>query len=604
MEGIQLYVCPSQRNAATKELSSTELRALLTPLLKDYGIINFEIWLCKSKFEATLTTHKRTDALQFLANCQKIRFRSRLVLGGQQLLIKPSKKNPDGILVRVLKREEKALLLRSSSNPDTGLVQVERLRRQFKISSLACGNWEYTGPDVQYHAYFHVSVEATITFGDRFVALDYEMQDFDNGGSVQLYRMLIPYSAITTYVLDRGQEHAFVYTLTAAPKIWLTDGNSFRRTRATCIKNMPLPVSTSCHDYRFELSTPSDADHLLRLEHAHLLPQCTLSSAAVYTAGDPFEAQFAQLNLELARRKYTLNFAITFQVQKLAQNGYLPPPTVLAIIPYVFNLQNYHGAPHTVAALRRLFQQLPSAGPLIKFTELDVRAITEMLGRSLEAIVEEQSDSKTADTLTTMVTYRAEVTPAATYLAGPDPESSNRVLRKYNKFSDHFLRVTFMDEDGEKVHRDRLLGQTAILHERFKDVLHDGIKVGGRLYEFLGFSHSSLRAQTCWFLAPFFDNDKRIDADFIISKLGDFSHIQNPAKCAARIGQAFTETSSSIAIDPTIVRIVGDITRNDRVFSDGVGTCSPKVLEILQGAQKSYHRPATVFQIRYLGKCY
>lgn len=603
MEGIQLYVCPSQRNAATKELSSTELRALLTPLLKDYGIINFEIWLCKSKFEATLTTHKRTDALRFLADSQKIRFRSRLVLGGQQLRIKASKKNPDGILVRVLKREEKALLLRTSSNPDTGLVQVERLRRQFKISSLACGNWEYTGPDVQYHAYFHVSVEATIIFGDRFVALDYEMQDFDNGGSVQLYRMLIPYSAITTYVLDRGQDHAFVYTLTAAPKIWLADGNSFRRTRETCIKNMPLPVSTSCHDYRFELSTPWDADHLLRLEHAHLLPQCTLSTAAVYTAGDPFEAQFAQLNLELARRKYTLDFTVTFQVQKLAQNGYLPPATVLAIIPYVFNLQKNHGAHLTVAALRRLFQQLPSAGPLTKFTELDIRAITEMLSCNVD-IVEEQFDYKAADTSTTMVTYRAEVTPAATYLAGPDPESSNRVLRKYSKFSDHFLRVTFMDEDGEKVHRDRLLGQTVILHERFKDVLHHGIKVGGRLYEFLGFSHSSLRAQTCWFLAPFFENDMRIDADFIISKLGDFSHIQNPAKCAARIGQAFTETSSSIPIDPTIVRIVGDITRNDRVFSDGVGTCSPKVLEILQGAQKSYHRPATVFQIRYLGKFY
>lgn len=368
-----------------------------------------------------------------------------------------------------------------------------------KISSLACGKWEYTGPDVQYHAYFHVSVEATITFGDRFVALDYEMQDFDNGGSVQLYRMLIPYSAITTYVLDRGQEHAFVYTLTAAPKIWLTHGNSFRRTPATCIKNMPLPVSTSCHDYRFELSTPSDADHLLRLEHAHLLPQCTLGSAAVYTAGDPFEAQFAQLNLELARRKYTLNFAITFQIQKLAQNRYLPPPTVLAIIPYVFKLQKNHGAPLTVAALRRLFQQLPSAGPLTKFTELDVRAITEMLSCNVEAI-EEQFDYKNADTSTTMVTYRAEVTPAATYLAGPDPESSNRVLRKYSNFSDHFLRVTFMDEDGEKVHRDRLLGQTVILHERFKDVLHHGIKVGGRLYEFSDSltAHSGLKHAGSW----------------------------------------------------------------------------------------------------------
>ncbi len=161
-----------------------------------------------------------------------------------------------------------------------------------------------------------------------------------------------------------------------------------------------------------------------------------------------------------------------------------------------------------------------------------------------------------------------------------------------------------MDEDGGTFYFDRLRRNEAIFHERFRDVLRNGIEAGGCLYEFLGFSHSSLRAQTCWFLAPFMIHGKRIDADSIISELGDFSHIRSPAKCAARIGQAFTDTSSSIPIDPTYVQEVDDIERNDRCFSDGVGTCSMKVLETLQATQKSFHIPATVFQIRYAGKCH
>jgi hypothetical protein len=42
-----------------------------------------------------------------------------------------------------------------------------------------------------------------------------------------------------------------------------------------------------------------------------------------------------------------------------------------------------------------------------------------------------------------------------------------------------------------------------IYHGRFKDVLLNGIKIADRKYDYLGFSHSSLRAQTCWFVAPF-----------------------------------------------------------------------------------------------------
>ncbi len=159
-----------------------------------------------------------------------------------------------------------------------------------------------------------------------------------------------------------------------------------------------------------------------------------------------------------------------------------------------------------------------------------------------------------------------------------------------------------MDVDGETFYFDKNFSNVDIFHCRFKEILNDGVEVAGRLFKFLGFSHSSLRAQTCWFLAPFIHDGKPVNADMIISSLGDFSHIRSPAKCAARIGQAFTETSSSTPIDPACVHEVEDVERNGRCFSDGVGTCSLSVLEGLQAVQKSSQLPATVFQIRIAGK--
>jgi hypothetical protein len=92
------------------------------------------------------------------------------------------------------------------------------------------------------------------------------------------------------------------------------------------------------------------------------------------------------------------------------------------------------------------------------------------------------------------------------FLYGPDPETTNRVLRQYADHHDYFLRVQFCDEDGGQVRFNSKVSNYKIYHERFKDILTNGIKIGDRQYGFLGFSHSSLRAQTCWFVAPFIFN--------------------------------------------------------------------------------------------------
>ena len=88
----------------------------------------------------------------------------------------------------------------------------------------------------------------------------------------------------------------------------------------------------------------------------------------------------------------------------------------------------------------------------------------------------------------------------------------------------------------------------------------------------------------------------------LISDLGDFTVIRSPAKCAARIGQTFSDTPTAVRIDPRAVKIVKDVEVGPRVFSDGVGTMSKTVWhQITNGLPRKGGSPPTCFQIRYAG---
>ena len=103
-------------------------------------------------------------------------------------------------------------------------------------------------------------------------------------------------------------------------------------------------------------------------------------------------------------------------------------------------------------------------------------------------------------------------------------------------------------------------------------------------------------------MAPFIYKEELHWARKVVEKLGDFSMIRSPAKCAARIGQAFSQTFTSITLPQDSIIHIPDIERNGRVFSDGVGTCSESVRERMRKeyTQSRGYNP-TVYQIRIAG---
>jgi hypothetical protein len=305
-----------------------------------------------------------------------------------------------------------------------------------------------------------------------------------------------------------------------------------------------------------------------------------------------------------------LPFNLLFQIQKLAQNSYLLPRVVLGLLPEIRAMTARSSLPVCISAVRKLFSQ-------INYPSLDSEATEFQVDGVIELLKENEQSFKTNALLleypgfqgrseNVAVIHRAKFSPTGVFLYGPEPESNNRILRKYPDHHEYFLRVQFCDEDGQPIRYGGRASNDRILNGRFTQVLKNGINIAGRIYAFLGFSNSSLRAQSCWFMAPFVYKDSLIYDHMLIADLGDFSVIRCPAKCAARIGQTFSDTPNSVAINPAIVFEIPDVKVKStdevtRVFSDGVGTMSKSVMyKIWDRLSRAGAKP-TVFQIRYSG---
>jgi hypothetical protein len=200
--------------------------------------------------------------------------------------------------------------------------------------------------------------------------------------------------------------------------------------------------------------------------------------------------------------------------------------------------------------------------------------------------------------------YKVQITPTSMKLQGPEPETKNRILRKFIGYTDHFVRVQFCDEDGQDVRFNSKVSSDAV-YDRFLNILNNGISVGGRKYDFLGFSHSSLRTKSTWFISPFVFQSTLQTYFTVISDLGRFNDIYSPARCAARIGQAFSETPFAIPLDENGIRHrpIDDIRSEDssRVFTDGVATISQEVVDAIHATLPPRRKEPTCFQIRWGG---
>ena len=202
------------------------------------------------------------------------------------------------------------------------------------------------------------------------------------------------------------------------------------------------------------------------------------------------------------------------------------------------------------------------------------------------------------------------ITPSRILPEGPYTTQSNRVIRWYQnhdtRLVEHFVRVEFRDEDRLTYRWDGKVDGTLFLQRRVGGILREGFELGGRTFEFLAYSQSSLREHAVWFVSPFHDPvEGFVNAEHIRARLGDFSKLRRtPSKYAARIAQAFTATDPSVNIRRDHWEEQADIGPH----TDGVGTISPKLADMIWeekckagGDLRENRVKPSAYQFRFLG---
>ena len=291
----------------------------------------------------------------------------------------------------------------------------------------------------------------------------------------------------------------------------------------------------------------------------------------------------------LHRKIATFEWSVAFQLESLLHNGLLHTGDIEELLPQVEALCQKHNKKRTsfVGDFLRRYNEA-----------LQVRSPSESPLRCLERALKDFEYSEPHGFRCCHVSF----TPSRMILEGPYATQSNRVIRKYKGYEDHFIRVDFGDEDRLRYRWDREVDGASFVRERVGSILKQGFVLAGRRFEFLAYSSSALREHAVWFMNPFNPGTGQITADSIRRSLGDFEGtvegkelLRCPSKYAARLAQAFTATDPSVNIRRDEWERVPDLGSKPYLFTDGVGTISQKLAdrifkELTKDSQDSWNQ--------------
>ena len=426
-----------------------------------------------------------------------------------------STNTPDKFIISSLNEQELRRLSKAYSidTKSTVLYKAPEVQRVFAINSVSCGQWGYTNGQPIFRSHFYTMVTGRILFGHGVVVLDLE----SSAHHTPLQQILMRYDSIESTVTGHQDQNnpPISFSLMEAPKLYekispptendvLVHGmrtmtlqlpgyrapyNPVKRKRISALNTSHKNVVASCLCYRVTLVDRRDMRSIQALEK---IPRNKIPQSIVFAtvmSHDPahsFPAQMTKLNNALTGAKFApFPFDAKFQLQRLAQNGYLPPSRVVDLIDAILKLSKGISWPVTTRAIRRLSNQIPYAGPATDAYELSTEALSDLLVENIASIIKEDSYSNGYSEQPEQIAqiFKATVTPTGIYLYGPEPEMKNRVLRKYSSYTGYFLQVSFLDENSEQVWYDRVTSNEEIYHKRFKGVLDSTINIAGRGYE-------------------------------------------------------------------------------------------------------------------------
>ncbi|KAM3225215.1 hypothetical protein ACQJBY_058138 [Aegilops geniculata] len=253
-------------------------------------------------------------------------------------------------------------------------------------------------------------------------------------------------------------------------------------------------------------------------------------------------------------------YEILFKINHLVQNGTLSGPTLDDNF-YRLVSPRYECIDHIKRALEKM--------SYLKKTCLNpTKWLSEQYKKIQRSRYVLRSPNITLDDDGLVYVYRVQITPAKVYFYGPEINVSNRVVRNYAADLDNFLRISFVDEDCEKLRSTDLSQRSApgnntrrtALYNRVLSVLSNGITIGDKHFDFLAFSSSQLRDNSAWMFA----SRPGLSASDIREWMGNFRNIRNVAKYAARLGQSFSSSTETLKVHKHEVKEAPDVTNGTK----------------------------------------
>ncbi|KAL4942182.1 hypothetical protein BDV06DRAFT_212071 [Aspergillus oleicola] len=577
------------------DLSEDALESLLSTLMKTLTIND---WCCgkpKKKRFGHILFLSRVDGQRFLAVHGEtllpglIRPTSRLNLLGSRVLCKPSNREPSEHDLRHL-----AWQAQERINP-TRIIEDEGQAISFNLFRSSCGYTTFYHDEFVYIPEIQWQQFGTITFKRRNIIVELG----------NTHRIRIPLNTVFEVVWDRTG--SLLVTLMNVPYFFLREEDS--RTRLSSLGMLHAELVGQCLVYQFVVDPTNLQGKINQLK------ECDLTiiryDYKIKHNVESWPLQLGTLRQQLAdyTRDGTLPFGILFQLQALVTNGYLPPHTVLALakkLASVFKARKLAGRrPISVNAFKKLFHLVNWPSPYGDPAEFTVDGLLKMVTGSDQDLHDGviQADGLFRPTQHLAHIHKLMITPSRATLHGPEVEPLNRILRRFPNHHEYFIRVQFCEENGQDIQFNPKINNDQVF-ARFKTVFAQGIQVAGRTYTFLGFSHSSLRSHSAWFAAPFVDENENLQTYFtIIKAIGTFANITSPARCAARIGQAFSDTPFAVNLRENGITVINipDVEFGNRVYSDGVGTISRDAVDVIHSNLPPRKGLPTCFQIRLGG---
>ncbi|KAJ4714892.1 RNA-dependent RNA polymerase [Melia azedarach] len=295
-----------------------------------------------------------------------------------------------------------------------------------------------------------------------------------------------------------------------------------------------------------------------------------------------------------------LPFKIIFKINSLVQHGCLPGPALHDKFFRLVDPRRYKMA-YIEHALEKLF----------RLRECCYEPVSWLREQYKKYSTSDQYSSSPFVALEDGLVYvnKVLVTPSKVYFCGPEISLSNRVLRSYPDEIDNFLRVSFVDEDMDKLQSTVLSPRISStgeerrsgIYQRILSILRNGLVIGAKKFETLAFSNSQVRENSLWMFA----SRPGLTAANIREKMGDFREIKNVAKYAARLGQSFSSSREALHVDSSEIEVIPDIeTETNGIvynFSDGIGKISAQLAEIVAKKCGFTISTPSAFQIRYGG---